>query len=235
MRTPPPEGHTRCQQCAQDFSIGSGAPSLRKKGVTLTTACSVACRDKLNVNHKKYMQTDKGQAARVRKRSTETGKATAKRTTDALIERRRTDSKEYLKYRLGHAARMIWTGRCYVNKCTLLAENTQFQSPLDLRNLLYMRAHAVGIALGEGIIMHHVIPQEWYDYENPTDVRNCWHPNNLSIQKPSETRHWHLDPNRLVNYPAELFPSAYPKDVLFAAARQDQGRKLHSELVLARQ
>lgn len=235
MRPPPAEGHARCQQCAHEFLIGSGAPSLRIKGATLTTACSVACRNKLNVNHKRYMQTNKGQAARVRKRNTETGKATAKRTTDALIERRRTDSKEYLKYRLGHAARKIWTGECYVTKCKLLAENTQFQSPLDLRNLLSIRAHAVGIARGEGIIMHHVIPQEWYDYDNPTDVHNCWHPDNLSIQKPSETRHWHLDPNRLVNYPAELFPSAYPKNVLLAAARQDQGRKLHSDLVLARQ
>ena len=235
MRRPPPEGHTRCQQCAQDFPIGTGAPSRRFKGLTLTTACSVACRDKLNGKHKRYMRTPKGQAARVRERSTQTGKATAKRTTDALIQRRRTDSKEHLKFRLAHAARMIWTGKSYVNKCTVLAENTQFQSPMDLRKLLRQRAHAVGIALGEGIIMHHVIPQEWYDYDNPTDVHNCWHPENLSIQQLSETRHWHLDPTRLVNYPEELFPSAYPKNVLLAAARHDEGRTLHSDLVLARQ
>lgn len=235
MRKPPPKGHARCRHCAKEFRIGTGAPSLRIEGETLTTACSVSCRDKNYAAHRKYINTEKGQATRVRLLGSNKGKATIKRNNDARTERHRTDAKQGLKSRLVHAARMIWTGKCYASNCSLLVKNTPYQSPMELRNLLHTRADAVGIALGEGIIMHHVIPQEWYDFDNPFDVYNCWHPNNLSIQKPSTTRHWHLDPNRLDDYPAELFPYAYPKSVLLTAARNDGGRKLHSELVLARQ
>lgn len=57
---PIPEGHYRCQSCMQDFLIGEGAPSRTKPGVTLKTACSVVCRDKLNATQKKkHDGTDK--------------------------------------------------------------------------------------------------------------------------------------------------------------------------------
>ena len=235
---PPPPGHRRCQQCQQDFLIGTGAPSLTQPGVTLKTACSAACRDKLNAAYKKYNGTEKGKASIAAFQASDKGKAKVKRSHDKHGTRVRTCPKAKLKDRLRTAAHQIWTGKQYVttNKCTLLATHTRFKTPSALRKVLRVRADAAGIALGAGSVAHCVVPQEWYDFGNPEDVRKCWDARNLGVQPRNEnsSEQWHLDPDRIAAHPPELFPAAYPKDTMFAAARHDQGVDLHSKLVLAR-
>ena len=234
---PIPDGHYRCNWCRQDFLAGTGAPSRKKPGVTLKT-CSVACRDKLGASIKKYGGTDKGQAARAAFKASEKGKANRKRGNGEAHARRRKCPKAKLKHHLCTAAHQIWIGKqCLkINKCAILAKHTRFKTPSRLRNVLRVRARDAGIALGAGSVAHRVVPQEWFDYGNPEDVRRCWDPANLGVQPLGENKGelWLLDPDRIANHPPELFPTAYPKDVLLAAARHDQGVDLHSALVLAR-
>ena len=234
---PIPEGHYRCNWCQQDFRIGTGAPHRTKPGVTLKS-CSVACRDKLNASMKKHRGTDKRKASNAKYKASDKGKAQRKRGDDKRTERRRTCPKANLKYRLGVAAHEIWTGKQYVktNKCALLAKHTRLKTPSALRNVLRVRAREAGIALGAGSVAHSVVPQDWYDYGSANDVRNCWDPANLGVQplRANKGELWHLDADRLAAHPPELFPAAFPKDVMLAAARHDQGVDLHSALVLAR-
>ena len=235
---PPPDGHYRCQQCKQTFLIGEGAPSRTRPGVTLTSLCSVACRDKKNATAKKHNGTDKCKATQAAFKASDKGKAHRKRSHDTANARRRTCPKAKLKDRLVHAAGEIWTGKCYVktNKCPLLAKHTRFKTPSRLRNVLRARARDAGIALGAGSVAHCVVPQDWYDYGNPDDVKRCWDARNLGVQPFDENNRekWHLDADRIANHPPELFPAAFSKEQMFTAARHDQGVDLHSELVLAR-
>lgn len=238
MRPPPPDGHYRCASCKQDFLIGAGAPSRTKPGVTLTSACSVACRDKLNAACQKYNGSEKGKARDAKFNASDKGKAHAKRGNDTRGTRRRTCPKAKLKDRLCNAAHQIWTGKrnLKTNKCPLLATHTRFKTPSALRNVLRVRAHEAGIALGAGSVAHRVVPQLWYDYGNPEDVRKCWNPANLGVQPLDENQgeRWFLNPDRIANHPPELFPAKFPKHVMLAAARHDLGLDLHSQLVLER-
>ena len=235
---PIPAGHRRCKQCRQDFRIGEGAPSLTQPGVTLKNACSVACRDKINATNKKHRGTEKRKATQAKYDASDKGKASRKRRSDAAHARARTCPKAKLKDRLRIAAREIWIGTKYLktNKCPLLAKHTRFKTPSRLRNVLRARARDAGIALGAGSVAHCVVPQDWYDYGNPDDVKRCWDARNLGVQPRNENASelWHLDADRIANHPPELFPAAFSKEQMFAAARHDQGRDLHSELVLAR-
>ena len=56
----------------------------------------------------------------------------------------------------------------------------------------------------------------------------------IQLLSKNASEKWHLDPDRVAAHPAELFPAAYPKNVLLAAARHDKGVDLYSEVVLAR-
>ena len=232
------EGYYRCKQCNQPFLIGTGAPSRTRPGVTLTTACSVACRDRLNVSKLKWFGTDTGKTARTKHQTSNKGKAGVKRSNKTLAARRRTCPKANLKARLSQVAHEIWIGQTYVktDKCTILAQHTTFQTPSALRKVLKDYAELAGMEIGVGSVAHRVIPQFWYDYGNPEDVRRCWDPANLGVQIGTQNNResWLLNPVLVTAHPPELFPTAYPKDVLLAAASKDDGVDLHSEVVLAR-
>lgn len=234
---PPPDGHHRCNWCRQDFLIGTGAPSRTRPGVTLKT-CSVACRDQLSASVTKYQGTGKGKASVEKHNAMDKRKLTQKRGDDAAFARMRACPKLKLKKHLGVAAHQTWTGKAYLvlNKCKILAQHTPFQTPAALRKVLRERATAAGIPVGTGSVAHCVIAQEWYDFGNAVDVRRCWDARNLGVQTVSQnsSETWHLHPDRVDAHPVELFPTAYPKDVMLAAARHDRGVDLHSELVLAR-
>ena len=235
---PPPDGHYRCTSCKQTYLIGTGAPSRTRPGVTLKSSCSVACRDKLNATYRKYGGSDKGKAARVKHKTSDKGKAGNKRSHDVKTAKRRTCPKAKLKYCLSEAARKIWTGQMFIktNKCTVLATHTRFKTPSALRKVLRDYAEEADMEIGVGTIAHRVIPQFWYDFGNPEDVRRCWDAQNLGVQIRSQniSESWLLNPVLISAHPAELFPTAYPKDVLLAAACKDDGIDLHSEVVLAR-
>ena len=209
-----------------------------RPGVTLKTACSVACRDKLNAKQKKHGGTVKGKATRAKVLASNKCKATYKRCGDKFCLRVRTCPKTNLKHGLCVAAHKIWTGKRYIktDKCTILAQHTPFQTPSALRKVLRDYATEAGMEIGAGSVAHRVIPQFWYDYGTPEDVRRCWDPANLGVQVASQNKRerWFLNPVLVAAHPAELFPTAYPKDVLLAAASKDGGVDLHSEVVLAR-
>ncbi len=235
---PPPVGYYRCNWCGSDFPHGTGAPSRTKHGVTLKTACSPACQRKKNATYAKHRATPKCQATNAKYRGTATYQARQKRHNDARNARARTCPKAKLKVRLATAAHEIWTGKKYVktNKCAILAQHTRFKTPARLRAVLRERAAAVGLLLGQGSVAHTSVPQFWFDYGNPDDVKRCWDALNLGVQPLSENMRekWLLDADRIAAHPPELFPAAYPKHVLLAAARHDGGLDLHSQLVLAR-
>lgn len=238
-RKKPPPGYSQCfgVQCGAIFKTGTGAPSRTVPGVTLTSACSVQCRDQLNAAKAQRDKDPKAKAWQKQWVAGETGQANAKRCNDAANARRRVDPAMKLHGQLSVAVRNIWMKRLGTSDvCTILAKNTNFESPSALVAHLSATCRHLGVLQGEGSI-DHIIAQAWYDFNDPDEVKRCWDPSNVRVvasNSENKKKHKCLDAELLQSVSPSAFPKAFSRAIFMAAALKDGGKDLYSQYLLTK-